>query len=222
MEEKLPVEIQPSSKALIHIETSDLPPEDKEIFSSLFQLLAAGLKRDEVYSKLVELAKKNPSLFDSPWQYDPNRRLFEDTRSLRNALEEDFFDPNVGIVREGDVFVTTRDGWVKGLDAPRVRGAYKEGQAQIEISPNLDPETHFHSGVLPGLDSIVLKQNGEIIGILSSRKKRELNSQEKTKLVGLLNGLRAKVERVLQANYGKYINLTKRGEDRNSVTAKDK
>jgi len=126
------------------------------------------------------------------------------------------------IVREGDVFVTTRDGWVKGLDAPRVRGAYKEGQAQIEISPNLDPETHFHSGVLPGLDSIVLKQNGEIIGILSSRKKRELNSQEKTKLVGLLNGLRAKVERVLQANYGKYINLTKRGEDRNSVTAKDK
>jgi len=222
MEEKLPVEIQPSSKALIHIETSDLSPEDKEIFSSIFQLLATGLKRDEIYSKLVELAEKNPSLFDSPWQYNPSRRLFEDTRSLRKALGEDFFAPNVGIVREGDVFVTTRDGWVKGLDAPRVRGVYKENQAQIEISPNLDPETHFQSGILPGLDTILLKQNGEIIGLSSLREERELNSQEKAELVNLLDKIRTKVERVLQADYRKYINLTRQGKDRNLVITKDK
>lgn len=212
-QENLPIEARSKTlEAKYFPEFSHLPPENREVFQSLFDLLVVGFQRDKVYSQLIERANDLPS----PWRYNPDRLFFGDVREDLKSFGE-FWNPQTGIVEEGQVFATTREGWAKGLPAPSMKGIYREGQAQIELKGNFDAGNPYEDQVLPGVGTIILRQDGSINKVSTPGKQEPPSSLEKGRLVKVFNQLGQRVQRIHEHEKRLLEKLSKSSQKNRSI-----
>jgi len=173
-----------------------ISPENREVLESLRDLLAVAFARDSVFSQLID----DPPADGDGWRYHPQFLFFKDVRGDLGMLEEGFFSAQLGAVEPGQLFTSTRDGFEKGLRAPKIRGVYRGGQAQLEVRPNFDASTPFDHEVLPGVKSVVVKEGEGVFGITMEGKMRPLTQEEKEKLVETFRQIAQRARRVLEAN----------------------
>ncbi len=195
-EETLPVKVQtPALKTKLISKLAELPLEDQEVFQSLLNLIALGLQSDKLYLQLIEAAKKT----QYSHMYVPSRLFFKDVREDLASFGE-FWSAQTGIVEEGQIFTTTRDGWVQGLPAPSMKGIYREGQARIELRSNSSSGNPYEAEVLPGAESVVIKQDGTMEKLSAPGKWESLSSAEKKELTKMFDQLGSRIHQIHEAD----------------------
>ena len=192
----LPVKAQTQAlETKLFPKLAELAPEDQEVFQSLLKLIALGFQRDKLYPQVIKAAKKTQ--FANT--YVSSRLFFRDVREDL-AFFGEFLTAQDGYVEEGQVFATTRDGWAKGLPAPSMKGVYREDQAQIELSCNFAWRNPYQYRVLPGTNTVVIKQDGTIEKLSAPGEWEPLSLAEKKELTKMFDQLGSKIQRIHEAD----------------------
>lgn len=119
--------------------------------------------------------------------------------AVRDFLERDFFASEIGIVREGTVTKTTRDGWGHWFGGPQIEFRFdEEGMFEVLISGNAVAGTDFQFEVIPGVNNIVINYEGRIFAVTQGDR-RALEKFESEQLAFTLEALVRKLELKMKA-----------------------